>query len=191
MEEGPRCVKYKWVFEVKRNGVFRARLVACGYSQIPGMDFAEVYSPVANDITFRIIIVVMMMMELKALIFDIETAFLLGDLDKTIYMKCPEGMIHEEDDRLLLKKTIYGLVQSSRLYYKKYQQVMKRLGFERCKSDPCLFFRQTEEGICIILTYVDDNLALGTPEALDQLQRELKGTEFTFTVQEEMRLSQL
>ena len=31
-----RCVKCKWVFKIKRNGVFRARLVACGYSQIPG-----------------------------------------------------------------------------------------------------------------------------------------------------------
>ena len=114
------------------------------------MDFAEVYLPVANDITFRIIIIVMIMLELKAVIFAIEKAFLLGDLDKTIYMKCPDGMIHEDDDRLLLKKTIYGLVQSSRLYYKKYQQVMKGLGFERCKSDPCLFFRKTEEGLCII-----------------------------------------
>ena len=41
MPEGQRCVKHKWVFEIKRNGVFHARLVACGYSQIPGVDFME------------------------------------------------------------------------------------------------------------------------------------------------------
>ena len=39
-------------------------------------------------------------------------------------MKCPEGMTHEENERLLLMKTIYGLVQASRIYYKKYAGMM-------------------------------------------------------------------
>ena len=57
MPQGRRCVKHKWVFKIKRNGVFRARLVACGYSQIPGMDYTEnqVYSPVIHDTTFRLL----------------------------------------------------------------------------------------------------------------------------------------
>jgi hypothetical protein len=50
-----RCVKSKWVFKIKRNGVFCAGLVACGYSQIPGVDFSERFSPVANDITIRLL----------------------------------------------------------------------------------------------------------------------------------------
>jgi len=49
-----RCVKCKWVLEIKRDGRFRARLVACGYSQVGGVDFTEVYPPVVNDTTFRI-----------------------------------------------------------------------------------------------------------------------------------------
>ena len=44
-----RCVKKKWVFKIKRSGKFRARLVACGYSQIPGIDHEENYAPVVND----------------------------------------------------------------------------------------------------------------------------------------------
>jgi hypothetical protein len=63
MEPGRRCVKHKWVFEIKRNGRFRARLVACGYSQIPGVDFEQAYSAVANDVTFRIIIILMLVLE--------------------------------------------------------------------------------------------------------------------------------
>ena len=38
MPKGRRCVKSKWVFDIKRSGLFKVRLVACGYSQIPGVD---------------------------------------------------------------------------------------------------------------------------------------------------------
>ena len=55
------CVKSKWLFKIKRNGAFRARLVACGYSQIPGIDFTENYAPVINDVTWRIIMVAMLL----------------------------------------------------------------------------------------------------------------------------------
>jgi len=46
------CTKNKWIFKTKQNGIFQARLVACGYSQIPGVDFQESYAPVINDVTF-------------------------------------------------------------------------------------------------------------------------------------------
>jgi hypothetical protein len=49
--QGRRCVKCRWVFEIKRNGIFHCRLVACRYSQIPGIDFTETFLPVINDIT--------------------------------------------------------------------------------------------------------------------------------------------
>ena len=89
--EGRTLVKSKWVFKIKRNETYRARLVACGYSQIPGVDFAENYSPVINDVTFRIMLVMMMMKNWDAKIIDIVTVFLEGDLDEEIFMKIPEG----------------------------------------------------------------------------------------------------
>ena len=49
-----RLVGCRWVFKVKRNGVYHARLVAKGFSQIPGVDFTDNYSPVVNDVTFRV-----------------------------------------------------------------------------------------------------------------------------------------
>ena len=52
LPNGRTCIKNKWVFKIKRNGIFRARLVACGYSQIPGVDFQESFAPVINDVTF-------------------------------------------------------------------------------------------------------------------------------------------
>ena len=60
MPAGRRCVKSKWVFKIKRNGVFRARLVACGYSQVPGLDFNDSFAPVVNDVTFQILLVAML-----------------------------------------------------------------------------------------------------------------------------------
>ena len=108
---GRSLVGCKWVFKIKRNGIYRARLVAMGFSQIPGVDFTDVYSPVVNDVTFRIVMIAMMVLGLEAIIFDIETAFLLGDLTELIYMDCPEGVEHEDDECVLLTKMIYGLVQ--------------------------------------------------------------------------------
>ena len=59
--EGRRTIKCKWIFKIKRNEVFRARLVACGYSQIPGIDFNESFAPVINDVSFRILLIAKLM----------------------------------------------------------------------------------------------------------------------------------
>lgn len=184
MEEGRRCVKHKWVFEIKRSGRFRARLVACGYSQIPGLDFNEVYSAVVNDITLRIAVTLMIQDGLDAIIFDVETAFLHGDLEELIYMDCPKGMVHDSDECLLLVKTIYGLVQSSARYHKKISEVFESLGFKRCPSDPCLFMRGEGPNRLYILLYVDDNFLLGRREEIDRFLEEFRKTFFTFTVDE-------
>ena len=131
---GCRCVKSKWVFDIKRSGAFKTRLVACGYSQIPGVDFTESYAPVINDICWRILIVIMMVMKLDSKIIDVETAFLFGDLDEEVYMTCKE--VHGEDEALLLLHTIYGLVQASRQFWIKYVKILKKIGFEGGYPDP-------------------------------------------------------
>jgi len=61
-----RLVKSKWIFDIKRSGLFKVRLVACGYSQIPGVDFTELYAPVINDVSWRILIIAMLVQKLEA-----------------------------------------------------------------------------------------------------------------------------
>ena len=119
-----RLVGSKWVFKIKRDGVYRARLVAKGFSQIPGEDFTETFSPVINDMTFRIVLTRMILEGLDAKVVDIDNAFLNGDLDHEIFMKMPEGYkecIQDYNDGKTLKldKAIYGLVLAARQFWKK------------------------------------------------------------------------
>ena len=89
-------VKHKWRNEIKRNGILWSRLVACGYSQVPGIDFTNVYSPVVNDVTFRIMMVAEMVYKYKSKLIDIETAFLHGQLedDEIVFMDCPHAVLY-------------------------------------------------------------------------------------------------
>jgi Reverse transcriptase (RNA-dependent DNA polymerase) len=102
---------------------------------------------------------------LDALIFDVVTAFLTGNLEEEIYMECPEGLEHEDDEILQLPKAIYGLVQASRQYNKKFTSILKAIGFAQCCVDPCLFIRKNDLGIVIVLTYVDNNFCVGEKKA--------------------------
>ncbi len=86
--------------------------MACGYSQIPGVDFSENYSPVVHDITFRLLLVLKIVYGFRAKVADINTAFVWGDLEEAIFMDCPKGLqAAKPTDALVLKKSIYGLVQ--------------------------------------------------------------------------------
>lgn len=78
-----RLVGHRWVFTIKRDGRYRARLVALGYSQIPGLDFMENFAPVASDVTFRILLTVLLSNpEYTATCIDVTTAFLYGEIGR-------------------------------------------------------------------------------------------------------------
>ena len=118
-------------------------LVACGYSQIPGVDFSENYSPFIHDITFRILLLVMMVLFLSAKIVDVEPAFLYGDLEEEILMDRPPGMFDAKpDESLLLGHCIYGLVQAARQYHKKMMEILQGIGFVGGIIYPCIFVRK-------------------------------------------------
>jgi hypothetical protein len=72
-----------------------------------------------NDVSFRIILSDKLLWDLQAIIVDVGKAFLHGDLQEEIYMNVPKGMNQDDNTCLLLKKTIYGLVQSAREFYNK------------------------------------------------------------------------
>jgi hypothetical protein len=163
----------KWVFKKKSSGVYRARLVALGYSQIPGVDYSANFSPVINETTMRIVLLMMLKNNWTMELIDIETAFLYGDLEEEIFLKIPSGYNQVVEsttstDCLKLRKSLYGLVQASRQWWKHFVKTLKNLNFKRSKIDPCLLMRQDESGILILCIYVDDVLCIGTSASIEK-----------------------
>ena len=69
-----RLIGNKWGFKIKRDGTYRARLLALGYSQIPGVNYRDNFAPVAHSVSFRIALARMMVKKLDSLVMDVETA---------------------------------------------------------------------------------------------------------------------
>ena len=116
-----RLIGNKCVFMIKRDGTYRARLGALGYSQIPGVDYTDNFAPAAHDVTFRIALARMMVEKLDSLVMDVETAFLYGEIDGEILKNSPAGMEDidpgsSSEDCYLLLKGIYGLCQAARQF---------------------------------------------------------------------------
>ena len=71
MPTNHRCIKNKWVFKIKHNGVYHAYIVACGYSQVIGVDFSKNYPLVVNNITFCILLLIVLYFGYSAKIVNI------------------------------------------------------------------------------------------------------------------------
>ena len=174
-----RCVKTKWVFKIKRNGIFRARLVACGYSKTAGVDYMANYAPVINDITWRLLLIVMLLKKYDGRIIDIEVEFLHGDLEEEIYMDCPQGPEDaKEDECVKLLHTIYGLFQSARQFWRKLVNGLNNMGFKGGYPDPCIMCRKNDLGMIFIALYADDCLCIGDKDAIGSLEKEFLNAGF-------------
>ena len=151
MPPNQRCVKNKWVFKIKHNGVYQACLVACGYIWVCCVSFSENFSPVVDNITFSILLLMVILFGFLAKKVDIETAYLYGDLEKESHKENPQGMSDEgEDDCVLLNKCFKGLVQAARQYYKKAVEILKKMGDIKGNANPCLCIKKSKKGIVYV-----------------------------------------
>ncbi|KAG8471995.1 hypothetical protein CXB51_036506 [Gossypium anomalum] len=130
-----------------------------GYSQIPGVNFTDVFSPVVKHSSIRALLGIVAMHDLELL--DVKTVFLDGELEEDIYMQQPEGFTVSEkyDYVCLLKKSLYSLKQSPRQWYKRFDSFMTSHDFKTSSFDSCVYFKKNNNGsFMYLLLYVDDML---------------------------------
>jgi hypothetical protein len=119
---GVKLIGCKWVYKVKLNADgsverFKARLVAKGYTQRYGIDFNETYSPVVRGTTFRWLVAMAARHGWSMKMGDVSSAYLYSNNDRVIIMRPPPG--YDSDcEAWDLKKSIYGLKQAGRLWYR-------------------------------------------------------------------------
>ena len=191
-QKGRKPISVKWVFKTKleANGSERlkSRIVTKGYLQVPGVDFTEKFSPVANDTSTRILIGMTLYFSDKfswvCETFDVEAAFLEPYLDIEMYIDWPEGIvdlgfISEEQKRttcIQLRRSMYGNVDAALRWQRDFTEfLVSECNFKACKSDPCILFLTEDEQLKVVMsTHVDDSMCVGSREDLDKLYRNVR-----------------
>lgn len=148
LPEGRKTVTSRWVYDLKHDGRYKARLVARGFTQVWGEDYNETFSPVARFESIRYLLAHAALEDWEIESMDVKTAFLNGELKEEIYMEQPDGWVEKgkEDWVCLLKKAIYGLKQASREWNAKIHQSLLKQGFVRTHSDSGVYVRLRHGG---------------------------------------------
>ena len=126
----------KWVFKKKRGfnwevQKYKARIVARGFTQEEGVDYADTFSPTVRFESIRLMLAEAAAKDMQTAQMDVTTTFLYADLDEEVYMEIPEGMFGDADMSgkvLLLLKALYGLKQSSRMWNLHIDKVLGEFG---------------------------------------------------------------
>lgn len=176
LPRGRTAIGSKWVFKTKRdsNGTVvkrKARLVAKGFSQKFGVDYNDVFAPVARGTTLRMLLSVAGERKYIVKQYDVKTAFLNGSLSEEIYMKPPPGS-QNINGVYKLKKSLYGLKQAARVWNETLHESLVRNGCERNETDNCLYSLTSGGDVVYLLIHVDDILAATNNETMmDKLMK--------------------
>ncbi|KAH9666242.1 Integrase catalytic domain-containing protein [Citrus sinensis] len=183
LPKGKRAIGNKWVYTKKQGSPYqttpryKTRLVAKGFAQKEGIDYNEVFSPVVKHTSIRILLALVAEYELELAQLDVKTTFLHGDLEEEIYMIQPCGfrVVGKENHVWRLIKSLYGLKQSPRQWYKRFDQFIQGQKFTRSEHDHCVYFRRLPDGAFIyLLLYVDDMLiASKNRDEIERLKKQL------------------
>ena len=85
---------------------------------------------------------------------DVKTAFLHGELEEIIYMEQPEDFVKDNSKVFLLKKSLYELKQSSRQWYRRFDDFLVKVGFARSNYDSCVYMMRRNEKVIFYLLFM-------------------------------------
>ncbi|KAH9697780.1 Integrase catalytic domain-containing protein [Citrus sinensis] len=165
-------VSCKWIFK-RKEGIpgaeasrFKARLVARGFTQKEGVDFTEVFSPVVKHSSIRMLLSMVALTDMEIDQMDVKTTFLHGKLEVEILMTQPEGFeVKEEEDYVChLNKSLYGLKESPRQWYKRFDEFMISNGYLRSKYVSCVYFGSSSSGGAVYLMLYVDGMLLASKD---------------------------
>ncbi|KAL0455684.1 UNVERIFIED_CONTAM: Retrovirus-related Pol polyprotein from transposon TNT 1-94 [Sesamum latifolium] len=166
--KGIRPLRCKWVYKCKLGAdgevtAFKAGLVAKGYSQRPGVDFEETYSPVAMAKSIRILLAIAAWYDYEIWQMNVKIAFLNGFVEEEIYMDQPEGFTTIGEELLIcrLQRSIYGLKQASPSGNTHFDEAIQGYDFIKNEHDHCVYKKISGSSVSYLVLYVDDILLIG------------------------------
>ena len=114
LPKGCKTIGCRWVFDIKGDSCKKARLVTQGFSQVEGVDYNKLFSPVIWSESVRLMPALTVLHNWYMTGVDVHTAYLYGKLDEEIYMCQPKGFIArgQESKVICLKRALYGLKQA-------------------------------------------------------------------------------
>ncbi|GKD12968.1 putative ribonuclease H-like domain-containing protein, partial [Tanacetum coccineum] len=160
---GKKAIGTKWVFRNnrdKRNIVVKnkGRLVAQGHRQEEGIDYDEVFEPVARIETIRLFLAFASYMGFIVYQMDVKSAFLFGTIEEEVYVHQPPGFVDIVHPNKVYKvvKALYGLHQAPRAWYETLSSFLLENSFRRGTIDKTLFIKKNKSDIMLVQVYVDD-----------------------------------
>ncbi|GJT21651.1 putative ribonuclease H-like domain-containing protein [Tanacetum coccineum] len=173
LPNGKRAIGSKWVFKNKKDerGIVirnKARLVAQGYTQEEGIDYDEVFAPVARIEAIRLFLAYASFKDFVVYQMDVKSAFLYGKIEEEVYVYQPSGFedLDVPDRVYKVKKALYGLHQAPRAWYETLSTYLLDNRFQRGKIDKTLFIKRHKGDILLVQVYVDDIIFGSTKKEL-------------------------
>ncbi|GJU30452.1 putative ribonuclease H-like domain-containing protein [Tanacetum coccineum] len=170
---GKKAIGTKWVYRNKKDerGIVvrnKARLVAQGYKQEEGIDYDEVFAPVARIEAIRLFLAYASFMNFLVYQMDVKSAFLYGTIEEEVYVSQPPGFVDPEFPEKVYKveKALYGLHQAPRAWYETLSTYLLDNGFYRGQIDKTLFIKRVKGDILLVQVYVDDIIFGSTKKSL-------------------------
>ncbi|GJX68457.1 putative ribonuclease H-like domain-containing protein [Tanacetum coccineum] len=136
----------------------KARLVAQGHRQEEGIDYDEVFAPVARIEAIRLFLAFASFMGFIVYQMDVKSAFLYGTIDEEVYVSQPLSFVDSDHSKKVYKvvKALYGLHLAPRAWYATLSTFLEKHGHRRGTIDKTLFIKKDKKDIMLVQVYVDD-----------------------------------
>nr|GEZ39671.1 hypothetical protein [Tanacetum cinerariifolium] len=136
----------------------KARLVAQGHTQEEGINYEEVFAPVARIEAIRLFLAYASFMGYMVYQMDVKNAFLYGTIEEEVYVCQPLGFEDPDYPDKIYKvvKALYGLHQAPRAWYETLAYYLLKNRFHIGQIDQTLFIKKQKGDILLVQIYVDD-----------------------------------